>query len=285
MSILADIYVAARTRNVPDADTDDLPVLVVRRGSAIVFSKQLFGGSSRVKRGAAAIWRVDVRNEFLDHADLTFELHASGNDAWSPEDVIIWGTAGIWIGQEIVIPLAASLNLATAGTFPKGGRWISTDVTEGVRIYPITPMGRGQDATRAQRVIVLAATDPYGGLIPPPVRPTITPGEEATRASLTVQAGAPGRLLMSYTLPATQAGGNLQRGEAAFCKADLAAPFSRQDVEVGAFTLSIDGSDSWVPNYFAVFGIGPEFGTPRVLIPFVATTGYPLHVMSSDTGK
>ena len=90
---------------------------------------------------------------------------------------------------------------------------------------------------------------------------------------------------MSYTLPATMAGGNLQRGEAAFFKADLAASFSRQDVEDGTFTLSIDGADSWVPNYFAVFGIGPEFGTPRVLIPFVATTGYPLHVMSSDTAK
>src|SRR5262249_24039268 len=38
MPILAELYVAARTRNVEDAGTDDLPILVVRRGPNIVFT-------------------------------------------------------------------------------------------------------------------------------------------------------------------------------------------------------------------------------------------------------
>ena len=54
MPILAELYVATRTRNVEDADTDNLPVLVVRRTSNIVFTKPLFGGSSMMSRGAAS---------------------------------------------------------------------------------------------------------------------------------------------------------------------------------------------------------------------------------------
>ena len=48
MPILAELYVAARTRNVEDADTDDLPVLVVRRGSNIVFTTVRCGVGVRV---------------------------------------------------------------------------------------------------------------------------------------------------------------------------------------------------------------------------------------------
>ncbi len=151
MPILAELYVAARTRNVEDADTDDLPVLVVRRGSNIVFTKPLFGGSSRVARGKGAVWRFDVREVNLDSADLTFELHASDDDAWSPEHVIVWGINGR-VGDERVIPLAAFLDLATPLTPADGGVWISTDTSEG-RAHPLHSFRRsraGRDACAAR---------------------------------------------------------------------------------------------------------------------------------------
>jgi hypothetical protein len=285
MPILAELYVAARTRNVEDADTDDLPVFVVRRGSSIVFSKPLFGGSTRVSRGAGAVWRMDVRESNLDDANLTFELHASGDDAWAPEHVIVWGTSGR-IGEEIVIPMAAFLDLASPVSHPDAGTWISTDTSEGDRVLFIPAIGRGLDSTRAQRIIVVTATDPYGGMFPAAVGPPTSFEDQGTSASLTLQAGAPGKLLLSYTLPATKVGGNLRRGEGAFFVADLAAHFSRQDLQGGALTLTIDEFDQWVPDYFAVFGIGPTLGrAPRVLIPFVAATGFQLKIMSSDPGK
>ena len=52
MPILAELYVATRTRNTANADTENLPVLVVKRGSDIVFTKPLFGGDFRT-----APWR------------------------------------------------------------------------------------------------------------------------------------------------------------------------------------------------------------------------------------
>ena len=93
MPILAELYVATRTRNTADADTENLPVLVVQRGSDIVFTKPLFGGDFRMARGAGAVWRFDVREVNLDSADLNVQLWASGDDAWSPEHVIAWGVS------------------------------------------------------------------------------------------------------------------------------------------------------------------------------------------------
>ena len=54
MPILAELYVATRTRNTADAETENLPVLVVQRGSDTVFTKPLFGGAFRTARGAGA---------------------------------------------------------------------------------------------------------------------------------------------------------------------------------------------------------------------------------------
>ena len=58
MPTLAELYVATRTRNVEDADTEDLPVLVVRRASNIVFTQPLFGGSSMMSRGSGSVSRM-----------------------------------------------------------------------------------------------------------------------------------------------------------------------------------------------------------------------------------
>src|SRR6187402_2954797 len=123
MPILAEIYVATRTRNTEDADTENLPVLVVRRASNIVFTRPLYGGSFRMARGAGALWRFDVREFNLDSADLHFELHAASKDAWSPEHVIVWGISGR-VGDELVIPLAAFLDLANPLTPRNAGVWI-----------------------------------------------------------------------------------------------------------------------------------------------------------------
>lgn len=284
MPILSELYVATRTRNVADADTDDLPVLVVRRGANIVFTRPLFAGPERVARGAGAVWRFDLREINLDSANLSFELHASDDDAWAPEHVIVWGISG-QLGDEITIPLAAFLDAATPTTPRDAGTWISTDTTEGERVLFIPSIDRGRNETRAQRLIVVLATDPYGGMFPGAVGPPTSFQEQGTSASLTLQGGAPGRLFLSYTLPATKLAGNLRRGEGAFFVVDLAAHFSRQDLQGGAFTLTIDGFDQWVPDYFAVFGIGPLNGRPRVLIPFVAASAFELKIMSSDSAK
>jgi hypothetical protein len=283
MPILAELYVATRTRNTADADTDNLPVLVVKRGSDIVFTRPLYGGSFRTGRGAGAVWRFDVREVNLDSADLRIELWASGNDAWSPEHVIAWGISGR-VGDERVIPIGAFLDLANPLTPADRGVWISGDTSEGEKILFVPSVDRGRDATRARRLIVVVATDAYGGMFPAAIGPGGDFEETGTDGPVTLQAGAPGRLVLSYTLPSTPQG-DLGHGAGAFYIVDLAAPFSRADVEGGAFTLTIGSDDWWKPDYFAVFGVDTTIFGPNVLIPFVAASAFELRQMSSDPAE
>jgi hypothetical protein len=283
MPRLDELYVAARTRNVEDADTEDLPVLVVKRGPDIVFTKPLFGGDSMTARGAGSVWRFDVREVNLDSADLNIELHASGDDAWSPEHVIVWGISGR-VGDELVIPLAAFLDLANPLTPADGGVWISTDTSEGERILFVPSVGRGRDATRARRLIVIVATDAYPAMFPAAVGPGGDFEETGTDGPVTLQGGGAGRLFLSYTLPATPQG-DLGHSASAFYIVDLAAPFGRNDLEGGAFTLTIGSEDWWKPDYFAVFGVDTRNAGPRALIPFVAASAFELRQMSSDPSE
>ena len=56
MPILAELYVATRTRNTADADTENLPVLVVQRGSDIVFTHRVHEAAVR-RRFSDGPWR------------------------------------------------------------------------------------------------------------------------------------------------------------------------------------------------------------------------------------
>jgi hypothetical protein len=162
--------------------------------------------------------------------------------------------------------------------------WISGDTSEGERILFVPSVDRGRDATRARRLIVISATDAYAGMFPAAAGPGGNFEETGTVGPLTLQAGGAGRLLLSYTLPATPQG-DLAHGAGAFYVVDLAAPFSRSDLEGGAFTLTIQSEDWWKPDYFAVFGVDTVNFGPRVLIPFVAASAFELRQMSSDPGE
>jgi len=283
MPILAELYVATRTRNVEDADTDDAPLLVVKRGANTVFTQKLLGGNSQFSRAAGGVTRFDIRDANINSANLTFELHASGDDAWSPEHVIVWGISGR-VGDERVIPLAAFLDLATPVTPADGGRWLSTDTSEGDRTLSIPSVGRGSNSTRARRVIVVCATDPYGGMFNGSQGPGGSLEDTGSANFVTLQGGGAGRLFLSYTLPSTPQA-DLGHGSGAFYIVDLAAPFGRVDLQGGAFTLTIAADDWWVPDYFAVFGVDTVIGGPKVLIPFVAASAFELKRMSSDPSE
>jgi hypothetical protein len=198
--------------------------------------------------------------------------------------VIAWGISGVRVGDERVIPLAAFLDLANPLTPPSGGVWISGEAGEGEKILFVPSVDRGRDSTRARRLIVISATDAYGGLFGAAAGPGGDFEETGTVGPLTLQAGGAGRLLLSYTLPSTPQG-DLGHGASAFYVVDLAAPFSRSDLEGGAFTLTIGSDDWWNPDYFAVFGVDTVVFGPRALIPFVAASSFELRQMSSDPSE
>ncbi len=284
MAILTELYVATRTRNVADADTDDPPKLIVNRGATTVFSDKLLGGNGQFNRAAGGVTRFDVSGANIDSANLSFELQPTGNDAWSPEHVIIWGISKSRTGDERVIPLAAFLDLATPVTPADGGRWLSLDTSEGDQALGVPSVGRGSNATRARRVIVIVATAIYGGMLTGTQGPGGKVADAGSDGPVTLQGGGAGRLFLSYTLPSTPQG-DLGEGAGAFYIVDLAARFGRADLEGGAFTLTIGSEDWWVPEYFAVFGVDTEIGGPKVMIPFVAAGAPELKRMSNDPSE
>jgi hypothetical protein len=283
MPRLAELYVATRTRNVEDAGTSDAPSLLLSRAGQDLFEVPLEGDIDGLGTGRAAVFRIDVSDQALDSEGLELRLLAGGNDAWAPEHVIVWGIAGR-LPREIVVPLAAQLELASPVTAESAGTWLSTDSSEGVSVLLLRPVGQGTRTTHAWRMIAVFVTDPYPRFLPGGPGPGGSLEETGTDGPVTLQAGGPGRLVLSYQVPSTPQG-DLWHGRANFYLADLAAPFSRAYVEGGSFTLTIGSSDWWVPSYVAVFGLDTTFGQPNMLIPFVHAPTISLERMSCDPSE
>jgi hypothetical protein len=283
MPRLTELYVATRTRNVEDAGTDDSPSLLVSRGAQDLFVVPLDVDSQGLGTGKAALFRIEVADRALDSEDLVLRLLAGGDDAWSPEHVIAWGVVGR-LPDLRVVPLGALIDLANPLTPASGGTWLSTDASEGVPEIALRPVGQGRSTTRAWRIIVISATDQYPGFLPGGPGPGGSASDTGTEGPVTLQAGAPGRLLLSYLLPKTPQS-DLGQGRANFYITELAAPFGRADCVGGQFTLTISSTDWWVPDYFAVFGLDTPSGQPNVLIPFVHAPEISLERMSTDPSE
>ena len=229
------------------------------------------------------MFRFDVREANLDSADLTIELHASNDDAWSPEHVIVWGISGR-VGDERVIPLAAFLDLASPLTPADGGVWISTDTSEGERILFVPSVGRGTTATRARRLIVISATDAYPRCFLRRRDQAVTSKRLERTGPSRCKAAAPGDC-SSLTRCRPRRRAISATAEAGSTSSILAAPFSRQDLEGGAFTLTIGSDDWWKPRLLRGIGVDTVNGGPRALIPFVAASAFELRQMSSDPAE
>ena len=283
MPRLAELYVATRTRNVEDAETSDAPTLLVSRGAQDLFQVPLDSDNKGLRRGKAALFRVDVEHRAVDSEDLELRLIASGNNAWAPEQIIAWGVTSQADGLRVV-PLGGLIDLATPVTEKSGGVWLSTDTGEGVSTLALMPLGHGVPATRAWRVIVVVATSQYPGF------PIAGPGPggsfevTGTESDVTLQAGGPGGMLMHYRFPGTPQD-DLARGRANFYMTSVPGPFSRADLADGSFVLSISGQDWWVPVYLAVFGLNTPYGQPTALIPFVHAPTISLVQMSTDPSE
>jgi hypothetical protein len=88
MPRFTEIYVAARTRNVEDADTEDLPILVLNRAGTDIARLPLQGND--LGTGKSEIYRIDVADQGIDSEGVSsVRLEASGDDAWSPEHIIV----------------------------------------------------------------------------------------------------------------------------------------------------------------------------------------------------
>jgi hypothetical protein len=283
MPRLAELYIATRTRNLSDAGTSDAPALLVSRGPQDLLQVPLDSDDNGLRRGKAALFRVDVDHRAVDSEDLELRLIASGNDAWAPEQIIAWGVTS-QTDDLRVVPLGGLIDLATPVTERSAGVWLSTDSDEGVSTLALMPLSQGAPRTRARRLIVVVATSQYIGFPiagPGPGGPLDATG---TGSGVTLQAGRPGGMLMHYKFPETPQD-DVARGRANFYMTSIPGPFGRADLADGSFVLSIAGRDWWAPVYVGVFGLDASQGQPTVLIPFVHAPTRSLLQMSSDPSE
>src|SRR5690349_11156254 len=110
MARLNELYIATRTRNIDDAETDDAPTLLVSRGTQDLFLAPLDFDMDGLGAGHAAVFRFDVADQALDSNNLVLRLLASGDDAWAPEHIIAWGIAGR-LPDVRTVPLGALIEL------------------------------------------------------------------------------------------------------------------------------------------------------------------------------
>lgn len=282
MPRLTEVYVATLTRNVEDAGTSDPPALLFSRAGQDLFQVPL--DNLDFARGRAGIHRINVENRALDSEHLELRLLATGRDAWAPQHVIAWGISG-HLPRELVVPLGAVLDLASPFSSSSDGTWLSTDSGEGVSTLALRSVGPGAVDSRAHRIIVIAATEQYPGFFPGGgPGPAVGFEDTGTDGPVTLSAGVPGRLMLSYLLPHTPQG-DLGKSRANFYMTKLPAPFSRADLNGGWFTLTIGTDDVWVPDYFAVFGLNTSYGQTDVLIPFVHAPQISLEHMSTDPSE
>jgi len=283
MPRLAELYIATRTRSVEGAETSDPPALLVSQGTEDLFQVPLDSDTNGLRRGKAALFRVDLDDRVIDSEDIQLRLIATGNDAWAPEQIIAWGVTSRADGLR-VIPLAAQIDLATPLTNQSAGLWLSTDRSEGVPTLMLRRVGQGATATDATRIVVVIATSQYDGFDiagPGPAHPF---DEAGSKAEITLQAGGPAGLLLDYRLPQTRQD-DRSLGSANLYMTNVPGPFSRADLASGSFVLSVANDDWWVPVYVAVFGLDTAFGQPNALIPFVHAPTSSLLRMSTDPGE
>jgi hypothetical protein len=300
MALLKDIYIATRTRNVEDAGTTNAPKLLVSRGSQDLLLVPLEGDIDGLGRGRAAVFKIDVLDQKLDSANLVVRLLASGDDAWAPEHILVWGVAvetPAVQGNNGIAPLAALIDIALPGSARSAGIWLSTDSSEGVSeilVSPIAPPLPTLPPSRAQRIIVIVATDQYPSMWDPGPGPGGNREDVGTNGPVTLQAGRfGGPLFVSYQLPKTPQG-DLARGHANFYLTLVAGAFGLDDDDIGSdgvFTLTINSQDWWIPDYFAVFGIDSSVGQPATLIPFTQDADFrytnfgDCHIFSTDPAQ
>ena len=258
MALLSELYVALRTRNTSDAETDDSPVLVVQRNANTLWSQKLFGDYLK-DRGAGAVFRFDIADAQIDSADLDLQLWASGDDAWSPEHVIAWELPARGAKSELS---RFGLPRPRQSAHARRRRRLDQRGYERRRADPLpTACWPGRDGTQARRLVVVTATDPYGNMFPSAVGPGGDVSDSGTNGPLTLQAGAGGRMLLDYTLPVTPQSDQDEGGGALYI-VDLAAPFSRNDLEGGQFTLTIGSTIGGNRTMSRSLGLRPRRSSP-----------------------
>jgi hypothetical protein len=279
MTKISSLYAAMLTRNTKDSGT----------GSKIVLIANIYGidrlhytfppspQKDRVQ-GQANLYRVAIAEAIpLDTQFLLrtyFRVAIRGTDLWRPEHVLIWG---IPRGNNPIVPMATGLDLRTSGV-QRGNRVgtdkpliLSTDEAEGDVSFPLLSVSLGGNAVPIQRLLVLMTT--------------ADKPDAGTGSSVILQIVRDAQLMVTFTLPDTPQN-DQRRGQANWYFIPVPVDFTKGSLARNArITLTIGGTDAWLPSSFMVFGFDSKEGPPAYIVPLVHVDPWNLGWLSTDPSE
>jgi hypothetical protein len=253
MAVIDHLWFAALTRNIGDAGTDNLLNLTINIDGVDVVDSNV---AWMLDQGEA-YFLGNARFAPFDTAALTnssIRLGIRGDDAWAPQHVFLFGHA-----PRTLLPLAIETDLDAT---------LSADTDEGHLSMPLRLVTAGNSTTAIRRVLLLVDTS--------------SENDADTDSQIQLQITAAGAIALQQIVPDT-AQSDQERWRANWYFLDAAVPFTRGDVlSNGGITLSILGTDAWLPESVLVFGLDTAAGRPTTIVPLVSVLAWDLGWLSTD---
>jgi hypothetical protein len=259
MTIFDNLHLAVLTRNLDDAGTSSTLNLTINVEADdrldMDFQADLDQGEAILFGGPIPVFD----STFMTNSSA--RLGIRGDDAWSPQDVLLFGLA---FERNELAALAMETDLTDA---------LSTDYREGKLTMPIRLVGRGGSATVIRRVLLLVDTMWQHF------------SDTGTDSPIELEIRAAGNLVLLQEIVDTPQP-DLESGKSNWYPLDAAVPFTRADVLAnGGITLRIKGSDAWRPLRLFLFGLDTASGRPNEVVSLVSLPVWPHGWMSTDASE
>jgi len=262
MTIFDKLHLAALTRNIDDAGTSSTFNLTVNVDATDILDQNF---SVDVEKGEATLlsgpFPETLDSNFLTNTSI--RLGIRGDDAWSPQDVLVFGLAFERNRNEL-----AALAMETDLTDN-----LSTDYREGKLTMPIRLVGRGGSTTLIRRGLLLVDT----------IWQNFSDTGTDSPIELEIRAGG-NVVLLQEIIDTPQP--DLESGKTNWYTLNAAVPFTRADVLAdGGITLRVKGDDAWKPMRLFLFGLDTATGRPNEVVSLVSLPVWPHGWMSTGTGE
>jgi hypothetical protein len=282
MGNIATIYTAMLTRSSDNSGTDS-SIELVMNVQGRDFLQYTFPDTSQNDQGQgqANLYSLAIFNDAgvgLDPKLIPatyYRVGIRGDDSWRPEHFFIWGITNDKI--PFVVPLAIGLDLTTSNLERNGGASsnvdqivLSTSQEKGDLTFPVPLVGIGNNATLIKRLIF--------------VMTTADQDDAGTDDTITLKVAGDDGLLVNFVVPDTPQA-EQDRGQANFYIIPVPPGFIKRSLQPDAITISIDGSDAWLPASMFLFGLDTEEGMPTTIVPLVSLRDWPFGALSTDDNE
>jgi hypothetical protein len=272
VAIVDDLWLAALTKNEDDAGSDNRFNLTIDVDGVDVVDKDFIlawgvpaqggapaQGHDGLEQGQAGFQESGVLSTPFESNALTnssIRLGIRGDDAWGPQHVLLLGRTQPAFTPGRIVALAMETDLT---------HWLSSDSSEGHLTMRLRLVGSGSSTTVIRRVLLLVYTD-HGS-------------DVETDSPIQLQIAAGGALVLDQQISDTPQD-DLEQYTANWYFLDVDVPFTKSDI--GGISLSILGTDAWLPKTVFVFGLDTEAGRPNEVVALVTIPEWGLGWLSAD---